>query len=253
LISIITINYNNAAGLEKTISSVLGQTDTHFRWIVIDGGSTDGSAELIKKNENRITYWISEKDKGIYHAMNKGTAAVNDGYCYYLNSGDVFFNNKVIEELRPYLDGSGLIAGNVELVLPSGEKKQWKTKSRYRVSEIAYGHLPHQGFFYHRSLFDRFGFYDEHLRIVSDWGFLLKLIIGNVPIHSTPLTFARHSLDGISNNASHAKLQEEEREKVLQSFSSLEEDLNEIHLSKNLPGYLLHRLSASIRYRLKKS
>ena len=71
-LSIITVNLNNAAGLEKTAESIIGQTFTDFEWIVIDGGSTDGSVDVIRKYENRITYWVSEKDSGIYNAMNKG-------------------------------------------------------------------------------------------------------------------------------------------------------------------------------------
>ena len=87
-LSIITINYNNLSGLKKTIESVKSQTFQDYEWIVIDGGSTDGSKELIEENKEYFSYWVSEPDKGIYDAMNKGTILAQGEYCQFLNSGD---------------------------------------------------------------------------------------------------------------------------------------------------------------------
>lgn len=87
-LSIITINYNNVSGLRKTIESVKSQTFQDYEWIVIDGGSTDGSKELIEENKQYFSYWVSEPDKGIYDAMNKGTVLAQGEYCQFLNSGD---------------------------------------------------------------------------------------------------------------------------------------------------------------------
>ena len=89
-ISVITINYNNKSGLEKTIQSVISQTYFELEYIIIDGGSSDGSIDVIKKYENKIDYWISEQDKGIYNAMNKGIAQAHGEYCNFMNSGDCF-------------------------------------------------------------------------------------------------------------------------------------------------------------------
>ena len=251
LISIITINYNNAPGLEQTIQSVIKQTLTHFQFIIIDGGSTDESVEIIKKHQEKISYWVSEKDRGIYHAMNKGTLVVKEGYCYYLNSGDIFYNDNVLAAIAPSLNGADLVAGSVEFVSGSGEKKIWKTKGQYRVSEVAYGHLPHQGFFFRRDVFDRVGFYNENLKIVSDWELLLKMVINNVTIQNTDIVFATHFSGGISNEVAHITLQADERERVLKSLSSLKEDLHELFLTRSLLRYFLHRIKASIRYRMK--
>ncbi len=88
LLSIITINLNNLRGLNNTLESVLAQTSDKFEWIVIDGGSTDGSVELIKENLGRVSYWVSEPDRGLYNAMNKGVDASNGDYLLFLNSGD---------------------------------------------------------------------------------------------------------------------------------------------------------------------
>jgi glycosyltransferase involved in cell wall biosynthesis len=95
-LSIITINYNNAEGLKRTIESVTGQTFRDFEYIVIDGGSTDGSTDVINEYADHISYWVSELDKGIYNAMNKGVAAAHGEYCNFLNSGDIYYNNEIL-------------------------------------------------------------------------------------------------------------------------------------------------------------
>jgi glycosyltransferase involved in cell wall biosynthesis len=87
-LSVITINYNNAIGLRKTIESVVNQTFRDYEYIIIDGGSTDGSVDVIKEYADKIDYWVSEPDKGIYNAMNKGVAAAHGEYTNFLNSGD---------------------------------------------------------------------------------------------------------------------------------------------------------------------
>lgn len=99
-LSIITINYNNLEGLKKTVRSVMDQTWRDFEWIIIDGGSTDGSRELIEevaaRPDSQVSYWCSEPDKGIYNAMNKGTAKAKGEYYLFLNSGDSLYDNEII-------------------------------------------------------------------------------------------------------------------------------------------------------------
>ena len=97
--SIITINYNNRDGLENTIKSVINQTCQDFEYIVIDGGSTDGSVDVINKYADKIDYWISEPDKGIYNAMNKGILRAHGEYLNFMNSGDYFYDNEVLEKM----------------------------------------------------------------------------------------------------------------------------------------------------------
>ena len=96
-LSIITINYNNLAGLQKTIESVVSQTFRDFEWIVIDGGSVDGSRELIERYANSFSYWVSEPDKGIYNAMNKGIVVAKGDYLLFLNSGDWLCDEMALE------------------------------------------------------------------------------------------------------------------------------------------------------------
>ena len=97
-LSIITINYNNARGLERTIKSVICQTFTNYEYIIVDGGSTDGSLEVINKYADHISKWVSEPDEGIYNAMNKGTRMASGEYFNYMNSGDCFCDAHVLED-----------------------------------------------------------------------------------------------------------------------------------------------------------
>src|ERR1700741_3090435 len=100
-ISIITINYNDKTGLEKTISSVAGQSYADYEFIVIDGGSTDGSVEVIKKHESKISEWVSENDSGIFNAQNKGANKATGNYLLFLNSGDVLADKDVLKSVEP--------------------------------------------------------------------------------------------------------------------------------------------------------
>ena len=98
-LSIITINFNDREGLDKTIQSVINQAYKEFEYIVIDGASTDGSVDVIKKYADKLTHWVSEPDSGIYNAMNKGTQMASGEYCLYLNSGDFLAEDDVLERL----------------------------------------------------------------------------------------------------------------------------------------------------------
>ena len=115
-LSVITINFNNKEGLAKTIVSVVGQTTRDFEWIIIDGGSTDGSRELIENNSDYITYYVSEPDKGIYNAMNKGIVASHGEYLLFLNSGDYLYNKDVIEQVIPLLRDKDIYVGRINSI-----------------------------------------------------------------------------------------------------------------------------------------
>ncbi|KAB7887405.1 glycosyltransferase family 2 protein [Poseidonibacter ostreae] len=104
LLSIVTINYNNAIGLSFTVDSVKNQTYENIEFIIIDGNSKDDSVEIIKKNQYAISYWISEPDKGIYDAMNKGIKKATGDFILFLNSGDIFYNENVLKNTASYID-----------------------------------------------------------------------------------------------------------------------------------------------------
>jgi len=113
-LSIITVNLNNKSGLQKTIDSVISQTYKDFEWIIIDGGSTDGSKELIEQYSQYITYWISEPDKGIYNAMNKGIVQAKGEYLQFLNSGDALYDKYVLDKILKATNiTSDIITGSI--------------------------------------------------------------------------------------------------------------------------------------------
>ena len=168
-LSIITINYNNSAGLQKTIESVISQSYKNFEWIVIDGGSKDGSRELIVQHQDVMAYWCSEPDRGIYHAMNKGIAKAHGDYCLFLNSGDRLHDKNVIACVLPLLDGTDFVSGD-----------EWHVDanySYYRTNEnpdvvtdyhMLVGILWHQCTFIRTQLLNDHP-YDESLQITADW------------------------------------------------------------------------------------
>lgn len=172
-LSIITINWNNREGLEKTLRSVANQTCQDFEYIVVDGGSTDGSAELLSNPEFRITKWVSEKDSGIYNAMNKGVRMATGEYLLFLNSGDNLHDDKVIAEIFPSLHDDDLITGKM---LYSGKGRYFQAEAPLTLLYFYQSSLPHDATFIRRCLLLETP-YDESLRIVSDWKFFVQTIV----------------------------------------------------------------------------
>ena len=168
-LSIITINYNNKNGFQKTIDSVISQTFTDFEWIVIDGGSTDGSKELIEQYKSNISYWVSEPDKGIYNAMNKGIRVANGEYCLFLNSGDRLHDSKVLEYVLMEFDGTDFIYGNICLIDSNYQYiKVRETPAKMSAYYLLEDALCHQCVFIKTELLKQRP-YDETLKIVADW------------------------------------------------------------------------------------
>ena len=111
--SIITVNYNNKEGLRRTIESVIHQTFHDYEFIIIDGGSTDGSMDVLKEYDAQINYWVSEPDSGIYNAMNKGIAKAKGEYLNFMNSGDCFYTADVLEKVSLYNSNADFIVGTI--------------------------------------------------------------------------------------------------------------------------------------------
>jgi glycosyltransferase involved in cell wall biosynthesis len=213
-LSIITINYNNALGLRKTIESVISQTSSDFEYILIDGCSTDGSIEVIKEFAAKITCWISEPDNGIYNAMNKGISLARGIYCQFLNSGDWLASSYVTEKMLEDMPDCSILYGNMLKQLPDGKifyNKQIPTASFLTFYN---GALNHSSAYIKRSLFDKYGMYDESLRIVSDWKFYLIAIgLNNEPVVYRNIDVSNFDMRGVSNT--NLILAETERYKVL--------------------------------------
>ena len=163
-LSVITINYNNCEGLRKTIESVVNQTCCDFEYIIIDGGSTDGSVDVIKQYADRIDYWVSEPDKGIYNAMNKGIDVAKGEYCIFMNSGDCFHDYQSLTLSIPHLDGTDVVAGYAKL--DSGERVNRPVEI---TLQSLYNHQQpcHQSSFIKTELLKKYH-YDEKYKLVSD-------------------------------------------------------------------------------------
>ncbi len=198
-ISIITINYNNLGGLMTTVSSVKNQTWQEFEYIIIDGGSIDGSKEYLESQTQFVDAWISEKDSGIYNAMNKGIKLAKGEYLLFLNSGDHLFNENVLKQNYASLTEKDLICFDLQMVM-NGVSKIAKASSNICFSHLYTSSLPHPATFIKRELFNTVGLYDESLKIVSDWKFfLLALFKFNCSYAKVDQTLSTFYLDGISS------------------------------------------------------
>ena len=167
--SIITVNFNNKEGLRKTIESVIHQTFHDFEFIVIDGGSTDGSVEVIKEYNAQINYWVSEPDGGIYQGMNKGIKKASGDYLNFMNSGDCFYSKDILQRVSDYKYDSDIITGRDYHY--SEEKKMGHASIQpIRMSMVTFftSTIDHQSSFIKRELFGD-SYYREDLRLVSDW------------------------------------------------------------------------------------
>ena len=226
-LSIITINLNNATGLFKTIESVFQQTATDFELIVVDGGSTDGSIEVIRVFEQKqsnsskpdfIDYlsWMSEPDTGIYNAVNKGILLAKGEYIQFLNSGDGLATKEVTMEMMNLIpEGCTIFYGNMLKQLPDKKIRDSGFAGRMpTMLDFYIGTLNHSASYIRKSLFDRYGLYDESLKIVADWKWFLNVIALNniVPVYKD-IDVSVFDMTGISSINS--EMDKEERRKVL--------------------------------------
>lgn len=211
-LSIITINKNNATGLEKTIQSVINQTYfNQIEYIIIDGLSTDSSSNIIYKYKDYFSYWISEEDSGIYDAMNKGTQVATGEYLLFLNSGDTLYHDKIIQEVYPQLNIYDIVYGGVEY---EGEKI-------IRIAEAKLDFLYfstrrsifHQGAFISRKLLIELP-YDTSYRLMGDVNFFFNAICVKKATYKRIFTkIAIFDTHGISSREVYAK--EKEKTKIL--------------------------------------
>lgn len=210
-LSIITVNLNNKTGLQKTIDSVFSQTFKDFEWIVIDGGSSDGSKELIEKYSDYVSYWVSEPDKGIYNAMNKGIRVAKGEYLLFLNSGDFLFDTKSLEDSFKYCDGSDIITG---LVFRNNSSFLLRKHQKNIVKQLILDSFSHQGTFINRKLFDNYKYREDYI-IVSDWIAWIEWVLKkNCSFQQIDVKVAVQDMTGISSNQPQKMREERHRAMV---------------------------------------
>ena len=270
-LSIITINYNNAEGLSKTLASVASQTYANIEHIIVDGGSTDGSVEVIEAyasdvariasscgpaggdgcyaaveghdstpangaqplatqdttsptatQPHKVT-WISEPDKGIYNAMNKGIRMATSEYIQILNSGDILFDSNVTKRMIERLDqinsqgeeNVGILYGNMIKVNAQGKVVGKSGYTEYSLRQFYSSTLNHDCAYIRKDLFEEYGLYDENLKIVSDWKWYLQVIgLGKVKPEYVDIDVTIFDDGGISET--NLTLRNAERRKVLE-------------------------------------
>lgn len=205
-LSVITVNLNNVDGLRKTMMSVFCQTYKDFEFIIIDGGSIDGSLQLLKSSDfERYDYkWISEIDSGIYNAMNKGIALSKGEYLLFLNSGDFFLNEKVLSEVFDNFDFSqDLICARCEISKNGNVVHITNPPAQITFRYLYNTGLNHQSTFIKRDLFEKFGYYREDFKYHSDTDFWYKTIIfGNASSINVDTILINYNLEGASEKFS---------------------------------------------------
>lgn len=251
-LSIITINLNNREGLHRTITSVIEQTFSNFEWIVIDGGSTDGSLELIEQCAEHFSYYVSEPDLGIYNAMNKGIAHANGKWLQFLNSGDALYEKstlaKVFESEHKDAD---IVYGDCYLEYGHYGKMKYHPDD-LSLSFFFQSTINHQCTFYRQELFRTYR-YTEQYTIISDWIAYFHFVFDGCKFHHVKIPIARFDTNGISN--SHTDKRENERKMFLDTAFPLivRRDIDTlIHYNETLNRLKSHR-STSILLKLLKA
>ncbi len=217
-LSIITINYNNLEGLRNTMESVLSQTWHDYEWIIIDGGSTDGSKELIEEIANKLassdfnplSYWCSEPDKGIYNAMNKGISKVNGNYINFMNSGDLFYNPSVLAKVFSEKLYGEIIYG--DWYEKYHEEKKYKSLPPESLLIITQKeNICHQATFYKACILKERG-YDENFKILSDWARVTEELFKGTSFQHLPFPICYYDMYGICNTCSKETLFHEHKQ-----------------------------------------
>ena len=211
ILSIITVNYNNAEGLKRTLDSVASQTYCEFEHIIVDGGSSDESVKVIqdyvskvKSRESRVerVLWSSEPDRGIYDGMNKGTQKASGEYLYFLNGGDCLASPTVLAELIYQLDGTDFIVGRVNYsrkgqIVGQSALLSEDDMSLYRMYLRG---INHQSAFIKRGLLEQTP-YDTSVKMGADWKFFVQaIVLGGATVKFIDAIFANYDISGVSTN-----------------------------------------------------
>ena len=205
-ISIITVCYNSASTIERAIKSVLSQDYSNIEYIIIDGGSTDGTVEIINKYKDKITQFVSEKDEGIYDAMNKGIALATGDIVGILNSDDFYADNFILSEIANAFGGGMIDAvyGNVAYFISGKEGKifrYWKA-GEFSQAKIKNGWMPpHPAFFVKKDWYKRYGNFRLDFGTSADYELLLRFMLAGIKMKYVNKTFVNMQAGGASGKS----------------------------------------------------
>lgn len=205
-ISIITVCFNAKDTIEDTFKSIFNQTYKDFELIVIDGSSIDGTLDVIEKYKDKLSYFVSEPDNGIYDAMNKGIKVASGDFLFFLNANDVFYDSLVLEKTSKILDENKdikFLFGDTEYI--EEDKKTTRIETYEKINSffvLLDNNICHQSIFYHRSLFEDIGFYSKDYKIYADWDFNMKcLAIKKVSAIYAPFVISKFQLGGLCSSS----------------------------------------------------
>jgi glycosyltransferase involved in cell wall biosynthesis len=221
LVSIITVVFNGEKYLEQAIQSVINQSYKNIEYIIIDGGSTDGTIEIIKRYESNIAYWISESDRGLYDAMNKGIALANGEIIGILNSDDLYFQDTVLEVVKEYqkVQHPSVIYGNMLKFNDEQGKVSWHrgdlTAHAFKTARIF---INHPTCFVERSLYEKFGGFKPEYEVGADRELMMRLHNQGVTFINTNKTLAKFRLGGTTSYQSLVSILKRE---ILQEYKLL--------------------------------
>ncbi|OCX50661.1 glycosyl transferase [Mucilaginibacter sp. PPCGB 2223] len=209
ILSVVTIVYNNVKDIERTMLSVLGQTYPHIEYIIIDGLSTDGTLDVIEKYRPRITKLISEKDEGIYDAMNKGIAAATGDYIIFMNSGDEFYDNDTVAQVFSSEPGADIYYGETEMIGSKGEslgRRRHKAPKTFTWKGFRYGmSISHQAIYVKRSLAEP---YDRQYHLSADIDWIIRAAKKAKKIVNVNRYVAKYLVGGMSKKKHRQSLKE---------------------------------------------
>jgi glycosyltransferase involved in cell wall biosynthesis len=203
LLSIVTVNYNDVIGLTNTVESVLGQDSNEFEYIIIDGGSSDGSAGYILSRSQKFSYWISESDNGIYDAMNKGIAKATGDYIMFLNSGDVLADEKVIGICLAEISCNKSVDVFYGNMIPVNHLDPHYNLHIYpnelKLKFFKNDTINHQASLIKRDLFQEFGYYPNEFRLASDYWLFLQSRVHQKKFYHIGISLVRYDFSGLSS------------------------------------------------------
>ena len=214
--SIITVCLNEAKSIRATCDSICSQSYIDFEWIVIDGGSTDGTLQILKEYEGNIDYLVSEQDSGIYNAMNKGANKATGDYLIFMNGGDRFVDSEALE-LAYQAQGAQMLYGDVYFGDASGHVETYPdiVEPGYMLSKM----IPHQTTFYKRATFEAVGGYNESFKIAADYDLYVRLFeIERISHRHIPHPIAIFDQEGISNSIEFRQLRKRENHRIRKKY-----------------------------------
>lgn len=235
-LSIITVSYNDIAGLRRTRDSIRSQTFRDFEWIVVDGGSTDGSKDFLSEHQAETAWWCSERDSGIFNAMNKGIGHAEGEYSLFLNSGDTLYAPDTLKEVFDRTPSDDIVYGDWTEALPRHPAKRCYSPEKVNCYTFAVRPLCHQTAFVRTCLLKQSP-YDESYRICADWAKWIELSKRGCTFEHIPVIVCHFVLGGLSYRS--VKERRREQERLL--MESYPEDLAEVLIG--LTGKVARRLT----------